>query len=166
MAGSVCTCNHPCVCTCVHAWNSRWMCVHVRICIWVDVCGYAYVCAQCMPAYVATVTIPVEHNAKKFLQLCSTGTGSQRDSQSMAPGSEQLRLLWSQSCFAQAFGQIMSGDPFQPVLCYESVWECVLTYVYAFVWHWHHSSCLRHVLLPRNDTVYLRREVLIIFFFQ
>lgn len=57
-----------------------------------DVCGYVYVCAQRMPAYVATVTIPVEYNAKKFLELCSTGTGTQTDSQSMAPGSEQLRL--------------------------------------------------------------------------
>jgi len=53
----------------------------------------------------------------------------------MGPGSEQLHLALSQSCFAQAVGQITSGGPFQPVLCYESVWECVLTHVYAFAWH-------------------------------
>ena len=47
------------VCGLVHARNSRRMCVHVQIASgWMDV--YIYVCGRRIPAYVATVEIPVE----------------------------------------------------------------------------------------------------------
>lgn len=108
------------------------MCMCEYASVWMYVGMYMYVHSACLHMLQQS---QFQLNTMQNLELCSTGTGTQTDSQSMAPGSEQLRLPFKSVFFAQAIGQIMSGGPFQPVLCYESVWECVLTYVYAFAWH-------------------------------